>query len=190
MRINRRYYFDRVNKKYKCLLDEKLKIEKYQHIANEERQYMFEMVAKNKMTFSQVGKAYKNRFSTCTIHNLIKRHSIDNYSSSIINPELFPFIFIDIDDTFLNLRVNNKKSAFRFRIIHFYQFFDSETKKFINEIKMVVVTKCNRFEINDKEQITNKINEVITKNYGNKDKFQIFVSSDGARNLKKNCRIF
>ena len=76
IRINRRYYFDRINKKYKCLLDEKLKIEKYQHITNEERQYMFEMVAENKMTFSQVRKAYKNRFSTCTIHSLIKRQSI------------------------------------------------------------------------------------------------------------------
>ena len=108
----------------------------------------------------------------------------------IINPELFPFIFIDIDDTFQNLRVNNKKSTFRFRIIHFYQFFDSERKKFINEIKMVVVTKCNGFEINDKELITNKINEVITKNYGNKDKFQILVSSDGARNLKKIAEYF
>lgn len=190
IRVNRRYYFDRIAKKYKCLLDEKLKIEKYQHITNEERQYMFEMVAENKMTFSQVRKAYKNRFSTCTIHNLIKRHSVNNYSSLIINPELFPFIFIDIDDTFQNLRVNNKKSTFRFRIIHFYQFFDSERKKFINEIKMVVVTKCNGFEINDKEQITNKINEVITKNYGNKDKFQILVSSDGARNLKKIAEYF
>ena len=50
---------------------------------------------------------------------------------------------------------------------------------------MIVVTKCNTFQINDKEQITNKINEVITKNYGNKDKFQIWVSSDGDRNLKK-----
>ena len=188
--INRRYYFDKIDKKYKCLLDEKLKIEKYQHITNEEKQCIFEMVAKNKVTFSQVRKAYKNRLSTCTIHNLIKRHSINNYTSFIFNPELFPFIFIDIDDTFQNLRVNNKKATFRFRIIHFYQFFDSETKKFINEIKMVVVTKCNIFEANDKEQITNKINEVITKNYGNKDKFQIFVSSDGARNLKKIAEYF
>ena len=108
--INRRYYFDRIDKKYKCLLDEKLKIEKYQHITNEERQYMFEMVAKNKMTFNQVRKTYKNLLSTCTIHNLIKRQSINDHTSFIINPELFQFIFIDIDDTFINLRVNNKKS--------------------------------------------------------------------------------
>ncbi|MBO6072719.1 UPF0236 family protein [bacterium] len=82
--INRRYYFDRIDKKYKCLLDEKLKIEKYQHITNEEKQYMFEMVAKNKMTFNQVRKTYKNLFSTCTIHNLIKRQTINNYTSSLL----------------------------------------------------------------------------------------------------------
>ncbi|MBQ5543530.1 MAG: hypothetical protein IIT97_01160 [Mycoplasmataceae bacterium] len=82
--INRRYYFYRIDKKYKCLLDEKLKIEKYQHIINEERQYMFEMVAKNKMTFNQVRKAYKNRFSTCTIHNLIKIQLINDYTNSLL----------------------------------------------------------------------------------------------------------
>ena len=150
MHVKRRYYYDKDKKENVYLLDESLGIKKYQHISDEDKEFIFEMASINKMTFRQIKKAFRNCISTCTVHNLIKKHIPKIYVKSIVNPELYPFIFIDIDDTWLNLRINNKKCKFRLRIVHFYQYYDSEQKHFINETKMVILTQHNAVELNDK----------------------------------------
>ena len=190
LHVKRRYYYDKDKKENVYLLDESLGIKKYQHISDEDKEFIFEMASINKMTFRQIKKAFRNCISTCTVHNLIKKHIPKIYVKSIVNPELYPFIFIDIDDTWLNLRINNKKCKFRLRIVHFYQYYDSEQKHFINETKMVILTQHNAVELNDKNWMMDKINDVIDKNYGDRSKFHIFVGSDGARDLKLIAQYF
>ena len=182
--IKRRCYYDKLNNEYVYPLDESLKIEKYQHISNKDKQAVLEMVAINKMTFNQVKAAFENHISTATIHNLIKSQIPNIVTYSITNPQLFKFIYIDIDDTYLCLRINNKGVKYKFKVIHFYQYYDEINNKFINEIKMVIVTKCNALEIDDKSLTLKQINAVIAKNYGDRCNFKVFVSSDGARDLK------
>ena len=182
--IKRRCYYDKLNNEYVYPLDESLKIEKYQHISNKDKQSVLEMVAINKMTFNQVKAAFENHISTATIQHLIKSQIPNIVTYSITNPQLFKFIYIDIDDTYLCLRINNKGVKYKFRVIHFYQYYDEINNKFINEIKMVIVTKCNALEVDDKSLTLKQINAVITKNYGDRCNFKVFVSSDGARDLK------
>ena len=182
--MNRRYYYDKLDKKYVYLLDRHLGIEKYQHFLDDDKQTMFEMIAINKMTFNQVRKAFRNHISTATIQYLIKSQIPNIVTYSITNPQLFKFIYIDIDDTYLCLRINNKGVKYKFRVIHFYQYYDEINNKFINEIKMVIVTKCNVLEVDDKSLTLKQINAVIAKNYGDRCNFKVYVSSDGARDLK------
>ena len=182
--IKRRCYYDRLNNEYVYPLDESLKIEKYQHISNKDKQAVVEMVAIKKMTFNQVKAAFENHISTATIHNLIKSQIPNIITYSITNPQLFKFIYIDIDDTYLCLRINNKGVKYKFKVIHFYQDYDTLNKKFINEIKMLIVTKCNALEIDDKSLTLKQINAVIAQNYGDRCNFKVYVSSDGARDLK------
>ena len=182
--IKRRCYYDKLNNEYVYPLDESLKIEKYQHISNKDKQAVLEMVAIEKMTFDQVKAAFENCISNATIHNLIKSQIPNVITYSITNPQLFKFIYIDIDDTYLRLRINNKGVKYKFKVIHFYQDYDDIKHEFINEIKMVIVTKCNALEIDDKSLALKQINAVIAKNYGDRCNFKVFVSSDGARDLK------
>ena len=182
--IKRRCYYDKLNNEYVYPLDESLKIKKYQHISNKDKQAVLEMVAIEKMTFDQVKAAFENCISNATIHNLIKSQIPNIVTYSITNPQLFKFIYIDIDDTYLQLRINNKGVKYKFKVIHLYQDYDVINNKFINEIKMVIVTKCNALEIDDKSLTLKQINAVIAKNYGDRCNFKVFVSSDGARDLK------
>ena len=182
--IKRRCYYDKLNNEYVYPLDESLKIEKYQHISNKDKQAVLKMVAINKMTFNQVKAAFENCISNATIHNLIKSQIPNILTYSITNPQLFKFIYIDIDDTYLRLRINNKGIKYKFKVIHLYQDYDTINNKFINEIKMVIVTKCNALEVDDKSLTLKQINAVITKNYGDRCNFKVFVSSNGARDLK------
>ena len=182
--IKRRCYYDKLNNEYVYPLDESLKIEKYQHISNKDKQAVLKMVAINKMTFNQVKAAFENCISNATIHNLIKSQIPNILTYSITNPQLFKFIYIDIDDTYLRLRINNKGIKYKFKVIHLYQDYDTINNKFINEIKMVIVTKCNALEIDDKSLTLKQINAVIAQNYGDRCNFKVYVSSDGARDLK------
>ena len=113
--IKRRCYYDKLNNEYVYPLDESLKIEKYQHISNKDKQAVLEMVAIEKMTFDQVKAAFENCISNATIHNLIKSQIPNIVTYSITNPQLFKFIYIDIDDTYLCLRINNKGVKYKFK---------------------------------------------------------------------------
>lgn len=181
---SRRCYRNKITKKYVFLLDVEIGFEKHKHLSNRTLELIFKKVTINKMTFSQVIADYNGAISTATIHNLIKSHTSNIVLNSIINPELFPFIFVDIDDTFLKLRVNNKAVGFKFRVIHLYQWRDFETKQFINEIKVVLVSRSCAPEVNDRDETLKQINTIIRKNYGDKRNFHVYLSSDGARNLK------
>ena len=110
----------------------------------------------------------------CPIPNIL--------THSITNPQLFKFIYIDIDDTYLHLRINNK--GVKFKVIHLYQDYDAINHKFINEIRMVIVTKCNALEVDDKSLTLKQINAVICQNYEDISNSKLYVSSDGARDLK------
>ncbi|MBO6073249.1 UPF0236 family protein, partial [bacterium] len=101
--MNRSYYYDKIDKEYVYLLDRHLGIEKYQHFLDDDKQTMFEMIAINKMTFNQVRRAFRNHISTATIQYLIKSQIPNIVTYSITNPQLFKFIYIDIDDTYLCL---------------------------------------------------------------------------------------
>ena len=97
---------------------------------------------------------------------------------------LFYVIFIDTNDTYLNVRINNKKCKFRLKIFHFYQYYDSKNKLFINEIKLVILIRYNEFETNNKDWMQKHIHDIIQNNYGDIAKYCIFLISHGTRDLK------
>lgn len=144
--VKRRYYLDLYSAKRVFLLDQHLKVQKYQHLSEKDKLEVLELAAIYKMTFSQIKRTFNSTISECTIHNLIKSQIKKIVINFNIDCSEFKNIYIDIDDTFRNLRIGNKKHKFKFRIIHIYQDYDPKTKKFTNEIKIVLINESTVFE--------------------------------------------
>ena len=94
------------------------------------------------------------------------------------------YIYIDIDDTFHSLRIDNHGVEHKFKVIHIYQSYDRNGKKFINEIKMVLVNKAHTNSNDCMRWTIEQIRTVLTENYGNLSNFTIIVSGDGAEYIK------
>ena len=182
--VKRRYYLDLYSAKRVFLLDQHLKVQKYQHLSEKDKLEVLELAAIYKMTFSQIKRTFNSTISECTIHNLIKSQIKKIVINFNIDCSEFKNIYIDIDDTFRNLRIGNKKHKFKFRIIHIYQDYDPKTKKFTNEIKIVLINESTVFEYPSTNWTIDEINAILSKFYGDKCNFRIIVSGDGAQNIK------
>lgn len=188
--IIRRYYLDTLTGKHVFLLDENLKMEKHEHIARKDKEFIKRKVYKQKATYPQVASVYDNCISPCTVYRLIKRESISYSINFNSHPKKYKYIYIDIDDTFINLKTHNKGMEHKCKIVHTYQDYVRNGKRFINEIKMVLV---NRSHMNSKECLNwtiNQIRTVLIENYGDLSNFIIIVSGDGAKYIKTIAKAF
>ena len=149
--VYRRYYLDKLTGKHVFLLDDWLKIKMHEHFSKKEKKFIRSKVCKEKATYSQVASIYNNRISPSTVYRLIKNQTNSYRVNFNSNPKNFKYIYIDIDDTFRNLRTKNVKVTHKFKVIHIYQYYDVEKKKFINETKLVLV---NHTHLNSRDCMT------------------------------------
>lgn len=183
----RRYYLDLVTGKHIFLLDEWLEIEKYKHIARKDREFIKKEVYKQKATYTEVASVYENCISPSTVHRLIKNESISYDYNFNLNPSKYKFIYIDIDDAFRNMRIHNQKVTYKFKVVHAYQDYERNKRnkrKFINEIKMVLVNKNHTNSKDYMNWAIDQIKTVLIENYGDLKDFSIVVSGDGATYIK------
>lgn len=186
--VIRRYYLDNETGKHVFLLDEWLEIEKYKHIAKKDKDFIKKEVYKQKATYTEVASVYDNCISPCTVHRLIKNESISYSNDFNSNPRKYRYIYIDIDDGFRNMRVNNKKVTYKFKVVHVYQDYVRNGKKFINEIKMVLVNKNHVNSYDYMNWVIEQLKVVLSENYGDLSHFNIVVSGDGAEYIKTIAR--
>lgn len=183
LEIKRRYYLDTKENKHVFLLDEWLNIEKYQHFPKEEKEIICQMVVKEKKTFNQVKMDYKNKFSINTICHLIKNQPIEYISNFNTEPTKFRFIYIDVDDTYGYLKINNKRHKFKFKVLHIYQDYEKGVG-FKNEIKAVFLNEVHLDSEKSMKQTINEIKVILNQYYGDLSNFELVVSGDGARYIK------
>ena len=176
--IKRRCYWDSKTNQYVYLLDEWLGIKKHQHIPTKEIENMCKMVI-NKMTFNQVSFCYGNCIPLNTVYRSIKNQSITYIVDFKINPKNYKNIYINIDDTYRNFRVDNKKQKCKEKVIHFHQ--GTEEGKFINEINAVIFNKIGLDSKQSMASTIDIIKSILFTNYGDPSQFNIIVCGDGAR---------
>ena len=186
--IFRRYYKDLWTGKNVYLLDRWLKIKSHQHIRKREKRRIYKMVAKKKMTFSQVVEHYENNFSVSTVHRLIKNHNVNFRVNFSINPRKFKIIYINIDDGYRTLKIRGKWYECQFKVIQIYQSYIKEKKQFINELKAVLINKNKAGKNISTVLAIMKIKALLCKYYGDTSNYRIIVCGDGARNLKAIAR--
>ena len=187
----RRYYFDTLNNKPVYLLDKKLEIERNQHISNKDKQSIYEMAAKDKMTYSQIIHGIKNVFSKSSISRLVKQFKVIYEVDFEKSVDEYENIYIDLDDSFCPLRINNKGVDFKCKIVHTYQSRDIKTKKFINDTKTVLLNKCHMNSAKSTFLTIKAIREILEEYYS-KDlsKYRLFFCGDGARYVRTIANYF
>ena len=179
--IKRRYYFDRWTNQYVYLLDDWLGIKKHQHIPTSQIENMCQMVI-NKMTFNQVSFCYGNRIPINTVYRSIKNQSITYIVDFKTNPKNYQNIYINVDDTYRNFRVDNKKQKCKEKVLHFHQ--GIKDGKFINEVNAVILNKVGLDSKKCMTSTIDKIKDILTTYYGDLSHFNLFVCGDGARYIK------
>ena len=187
-RIYRRYYFDNELKKHVFLLDEHLKYKNKSHISEDDKNHIYELISKQKMTFNQVIKSLKLDISKSTISRLIKKHKLV-YEANFTEPtNNFKNVYIDVDDSFGTVKVGDKGYKFKFKLLHFYQDYkdvdNTGKKRFINDLKVILINKCYMNSFLNFSSTMKEIKKILTKYYGDISKYNLFVSGDGARYIK------
>ena len=84
-------------------------------------------------------KSLNDSISNSTLSRIIRKQE-SNYLINFSQPTTkYKYIYIDMDDTFTTLKINNKSVKFRNRVLHIYQDRDPKTKKFINELLYIPI---------------------------------------------------
>ena len=189
--FSRRYYYDVIEKIQVCLFDKFFKYEKKQHLSEKDKKHIYELVAKEKMTFNQVIKALNLDISKSTISRIISKYKLVyevNFEKSV---DEYKTIYIDLDDSFCPLRINNKGVDFKCKIVHTYQSRDTKTKRFINDTKTVLLNQCHMNSVKSTFLTIKSIKEILEEYYS-KDlsKYRLFFCGDGARYVRTIANYF
>lgn len=177
------------------LSDIALGIKKYQRITTHMQIKILSLITKGKRYQDVIDCFPTSTITTTTITNIIKRIKIDSLEKTIIKKiepiNLEKYLYINIDDTFLNLKEKNKKQQFRIRVILFHTGYDieksKENKKALknSRIFFFLTKKENHF---NSELLFKKIYQIANIFYNNIDKAKVIISGDGAnwiRNYQK-----
>lgn len=160
LQIQIRKYYDLKQHKTYYPIYEYLDIDKYQRYDNYTKQEVVKKVLLYNNSYKSAG--YINdqiSISKGTVFNCINKISNNNCQYKISNfvPKKDK-IFICIDDTFRKLKVKNKATKFRFRIINIYQ--NKINDKFENQIKVCMIFKTNTY-VNTINKTTKLIKSIL-----------------------------
>lgn len=171
------------SKKGKCTtpLDIKKKINKWKRYDQQIINRIIQRSEKSFASFNNLGTFDMTNVNKVQVHRAIKNSLKINYECKY-KPKPNRLIYFNIDDTFVNLKVNNKAVKYRIRLIFIHQG-KSKRNKFINSkiFSLMKVTE-NRKDVPSKLDIL--IGKIIDLN---KFRDKIIFCSDGAQEFRKAC---
>ncbi|MDQ7983026.1 MAG: UPF0236 family protein [Spiroplasma sp.] len=177
------------------LADIALGVKKYQRITTHLQIKILSLIAKGKRYQDILDCFPLSNITTNTITNIINRMKIDSLEDIIIKKvkpiKLDQYLYINIDDTFLNLKENNKKQQYRVRVILFHTGYDLEksraNKKILKNSRIFFFLKKKNEQYNN-HLMVQKIQKIAQVFYSNVNQAKIIISGDGAtwiRNYQK-----
>lgn len=176
------------------LSDIALGIKKYQRITTHLQIKILSLIAKGKR-YQDISDCFPHlNITTNTITNIINRiklDSLEEITMKKVKPiKLDQYLYVNIDDTFLNLKENNKKQQYRIRVILFHTGYDLEksrpNKKILKNSRIFMfLNKKNQYY--DNQLMFEKIQNLAKAFYNNIDKAKIIISGDGASWIR-NCQ--
>ena len=142
-----------------------------------------ELIASNQyLSYTQLANSQPHKINKSQVHFLIKNR-IQNHQNNQIIYELNEDkpLYINVDDTFLNLKINNQKVKHRIRFFNFHQGKNNK-QKIMNLTSFAQIFPCHNNPI-PPQQTAQQIKKIISKYYTNKPKKLVFCS-DGTREFK------
>lgn len=169
------------------LADAALGVKKYQRVTAHLQIKVLTLISQGKRYQDILDCIPKANISSNTISNIITRTEIDSLESIISNNikqiSLNEYLYVNIDDTFLSLKENNKKQQYRVRVVLFHTGYDQVkskgNKKFLKDSRIFVFLTKKNEQINTKV-FFEKIQRIAEKFYSNVHQAQVIISGDGA----------
>lgn len=176
------------------LSDNALGIKKYQRVTTHLQLKILSLISQGKRYKDILDCFPSTTISPNTITNIINRTKIDSLEEIIskkVKPiELDEYLYVNIDDTFLNLKENNKKQQFRIRVVLFHTGYNLETsrdnKKTLKNSRIFVFLTKKENRINTKI-FFEKIQNIAALFYSNINHAKVIISGDGAPWIR-NCQ--
>lgn len=186
-RRHRYLIWDQGRYRFTYLSDIALGVKKYQRITTHLQIKILSLIAKGKRYQDILDCFPMSNITQNTITNIINRTKIGSLEQIIVNKvkpvKLEKYLYVNIDDTFLNLKNNNKKQQYRIRVILFHAGYDLEkskpNKKILKNPRIFMFLN-NKKEPYNNQLIFNKIQEIAKSFYSNVDQAKVIISGDGA----------
>lgn len=171
------------NKKGRCIipLDIKKKIRKWKRYDQQIINRIIQRSEKSFASFNNLGTFDMTNVNKVQVHRAIKNSLKINYECKY-KPKPNRLIYFNIDDTFVNLKVNNKAVKYRIRLIFIHQG-KNQKNKFINP-KIFSLMKITENRKNVPSKLDILIGKIIDLN---KFRDKIIFCSDGAKEFRKAC---
>lgn len=189
---HRYLFWDKNCYKFAYLCDIALGIKKYQRISIHLQIKILSLISKGKRYQDILDCFPSIKIKTNTITNIINRTNIDSLENIIIKTttpiNIDKYLYVNIDDTFLNLKENNKKQQFRIRIVLFHTGYDEEqlqkNKKILKNSRIFTFLIDKNIKLNTK-LFFEKIKKIANSFYTNSNIAKVIISGDGAPWIRK-----
>lgn len=180
-------YWNKTRFQYVFLADQKLQIDKYSRIASHLKFKILEQVATGKRQRDICDMFTDANLTRATISNIIKLSdfpdSFKEISKNIVRIKIPKYLYINMDETFIKLRRNNKMKKYRIRLVTFHtgyhEFYSTEKRKVLANKRVYyqllpINKKINTFEF----MLT--LEKVAKKFYSNVNQAKVIIGGDGA----------
>lgn len=172
---------------YVFLTDKKLQIEKYSRVTSHLKFKILEQIATGKRQRDICDMFKAANLTRATISNIVKlsdfQDSFNHISKQITKIKIPQYLYINMDETYIKLRKNNKMGKYRIRLVTFHTGHDqinSTSKRKVIANKRIyyqllpIANRINTFEF----MLT--LENVARKFYSNIDEAKVIIGGDGA----------
>lgn len=179
IRFKRRIYYNKETKKHIYLLDQFLNFKKWTNYDSNFLKKLESMFYDSQISFSKIQQLFEIdniNYSKTNYWRIV--HNLFNYDSkskfNISNPSNYKYLYINVDDTYLNTIRSRKFTKRCFRVICCHQGKD-ENNNLINKCLLTI-----NIENKSKEEFVEFIKQKLNLIYGNLEQYKIIILSDGA----------
>ncbi|MDQ7983039.1 MAG: UPF0236 family protein [Spiroplasma sp.] len=180
-------YWDQYQYRYVFLADKKLEIEKYSRVTNHLKFKILEQIATGKRQRDIYDSLNQANITTATIGNIIKSFNLSDAVKHLALAQkpiaIKNYLYINMDETYVKLRNNNKMNKYRIRLITFHTGYDENLST--NKRKVLANKRVywQLFPINQKietKKFVDNIKTIANIFYTNIANSKIIIGGDGA----------
>lgn len=189
-------YWNNTKYNYVFLTDKKLQIEKYSRVTSHLKFKIYEHIATGKRQRDICDIFSYASLTRTTISNIMKSFNfltLSKYSiKSITRIKILKYLYINMDETFIRLRKNNKIKKYRIRLVVFhtgYDYFSSTKKRKVLANKRVYFQLLPISKKINTLKFMKKLRRIAKKFYSNIENIKVIFGGDGASWIREvsNC---